>query len=271
MVQLKIKSKSSAVLIISVMCASIAITALFVRNHNSKSELEVKYKKYQNILQEDEKARKIEEELSRPRTAVFIGDSYTAGAGASTRNLNFVTLFSKNNNLLPLNFGRGGTGYPISFEPAPTKLSAKQIELNRKACGMTKCSNYFEILAEIQFQPDYVFINGGRNNTFDNELNRSVPRYLSEVRKKFPESTIFVTSPIGDTVEVGDNILQLRKILKSTLRRFPNAYYLDLGDPLLGTKKVVEDGVHPNDEGHQIIAERLSKAFRKYLKNGTKT
>ena len=92
-----------------------------------------------------------------------------------------------------------------------------------------------------------------------------MPRYLSEVRKKFPKSRIFVTSPIGDTVEVAANILQLRKILKATLRQFPNAYYLDLRDPLLGSKKVVQDGVHPNDEGHLIIAERLSEAFRSYL------
>jgi len=267
---MKIKTRSSAILIISIMFASIAVTALIVRNNNIKSELEVNYEKYQNLLQEDEKSRKKEEEFSRPKTAVFIGDSYTAGAGASSPALNFVTLFSKNNDLLPFNLGKGGTGYPISFEPAPTKLSAKQIELNRYACGMTRCPNYFEILAEIQVQPDYVFINGGRNNALDNELNRSVPKYLSEVRKKFPKSRIYVTSPIGDTVEVGDNILQLRKILKSSLRQLFNAYYLDLRDPLLGTKKVVEDGVHPNDEGHQIIAERLSEAFRKSLQNGTK-
>ena len=55
-----------------------------------------------------------------------------------------------------------------------------------------------------------------------------------------------------------------RLVLSNFINHILNTYYLDLLDPFLGTNKLVQDGAHPNNEGHQTTTERLSEAFRAY-------
>lgn len=98
-------NKHATTIVISVsILASIALSAVVVKEIDRTRGLDANYRKYEIQLQRDEIDRKKEEERTRPRTAVFIGDSYSSGAGASDPSLDFVTRFSRDNNLIEYNF-----------------------------------------------------------------------------------------------------------------------------------------------------------------------
>jgi lysophospholipase L1-like esterase len=171
------------------------------------------------------------------------------------------------NKLKEVNLAEGGTGYPID-------LALKQREPKKeslKACGKLYCNDYYEAFVEFKsknfLSPDFIFITGGRNNTGISEHKTSIPEFLNYVRDAFPKAQIFVISPIGDATPVSQNIIELRQILRTSLKKIPNAHYIDLRDPLLGHPEfLVSDNVHPNDEGMRAIAGALDQAFKSIVK-----
>lgn len=208
-----------------------------------------------------------ERERNSFKTALFLGDSYTAGAGASRPSNRFTTIFSRMNKLKEVNLAEGGTGYPMDLalkQKAPNPESLK-------ACGKLYCNDYYEAFVEFEskyfLSPDFIFITGGRNNTRTSELKTSIPDFLKYVRDAFPKAKIFVISPIGDATPVPQNIIELRQILRTSLKVIPNAHYIDLRNPLLGHPEfLISDNVHPNDAGMRVIAGALDKAFKSIVK-----
>lgn len=190
-----------------------------------------------------------------PATALFLGDSYTAGAGVSRQADRWPTRVANAQRWIEQNLGAGGTGYGTSVD-APT---------SKDACGKSYCPDYAQALEDYVGQsPDVVVVAGGRND-FDlspDEFADAVDGVLGSVVKKFPKATIYAVSPVWDDDEVPDGFDTRIDAVRTAAEKV-GATFVDVGQPLVGKPDlVVEDGVHPNREGHAAIADAFKSALR---------
>lgn len=180
--------------------------------------------------------------------ALFIGDSYTAGTGASSKDVRWSTLVSKELGWLEHNEARGGTGYVMTNGLA--------------GCGQDYCPNYPEAIAASTVTPSIVIINGGRN---DGETpagyTDSVRATIDAAKAKWPEAKIVVTSPMWDDDTMPEWMTGTIAAVKDAATA-TGATYVDLGQPIVGhADYVIADGVHPNDAGYQAIAAAFVAAW----------
>jgi lysophospholipase L1-like esterase len=178
------------------------------------------------------------------RTAVFVGDSYTAGTGATDASTSFPALVSDRMGWTLVNLGRGGTSYLATSDIA--------------GCGLDYCPNYVEmILAVVAANPDIVVVSGGRNDTMGTEVAAQIDRFYTELRTALPDVQIIATSPLGDDDPAPTSLTSMGATIETAATK-AGGTYIDLGQPLAGrTELITEDGVHPNDDGHAAIADRL--------------
>ena len=76
----------------------------------------------------------------RPQSrAIFIGDSYTQGFGASTEALKWTSLVAEAQNWEEINLGLGGSGYVATS--------------GVKGCGQVYCANFREVAEDAMAEP----------------------------------------------------------------------------------------------------------------------
>jgi len=180
-------------------------------------------------------------------TAVFIGDSYTAGTGSTSTDHAFPTLVAAAEGWHLENLGRGGTGYLATS--------------GKLGCGLAYCPNYREMIAAAKkVDPTIVVVSGGRNDLGKAGVAKQVTGFYTDLRAAFPKATILATSPLWDDDPAPALIGSLGGEVKTAVKAVGGTY-LDIGEPLLGhADDVISDGVHPNDGGHALIAAAISKA-----------
>lgn len=190
-----------------------------------------------------------------PTVAVFIGDSYTAGAGSEQGG--FVPIVARGRDWQSVNLGRGGTGFVTKPDQAPAEAQA--------ACGRDYCESYLEMIpAAVAAAPDVVVVSGGRNDTVaDPAVAASAAElFFATLRTSLPEATIVVVSPLWDSDEPPREL----GLLATAVRRSAlsvGADYLDIGQPLAGRPEYMsDDGVHPDDAGYAAIATVISSALK---------
>jgi len=184
------------------------------------------------------------------KTALFIGDSYTAGTGASTTKKRWSSLIIEAMDWHEINFGIGGTGY---------------IRGGNNFCGMSLCPNYDTLIRDTALaNPDYVFIAGGQNDQSNYISNPQVGKSqilktFLDLKERFPNSTIIAVGPstvygnpparspmdfIIKSVEQGADSIGATKVSL-------------LNPPVLTQEMLAGDKVHPNDLGHKAIADKI--------------
>ncbi len=179
--------------------------------------------------------------------AVFIGDSLVQGAGGSP---DWVDLVSKNMGWTPINLGRGGTGYSTSTTAA-------------NACGLKYCPTFGEMATTaIEYEPDVVVISGGQNDG-TKDVSADAQSLFKALRAELPSAKIIVMSPLWRATSYPDSLSQIRAEVKAAAAK-TGVTYVDVGNPLEGKPdKFITDGVHPTADGYSILADTITKAFRK--------
>jgi hypothetical protein len=125
------------------------------------------------------------ESNAEPQRAVFVGDSYTAGTGATDASTTFPQLVAGRMGWEAVNLGRGGTSYLATSDEA--------------GCGLDYCPNYLEMIpAVVDAAPDIVVVSGGRNDQMSTEVAAQIDRFYTELRAALPDAVIYATSPLGD-------------------------------------------------------------------------
>lgn len=183
---------------------------------------------------------------------LFLGDSYSAGTGASDKSKRWTSLVAQAEGWSETNHAYGGSGYV-------TRGTGKS------TCGENICPTYdeaIEVAAKDDPRPDFVVISGGRNDGDDPRVEQGVPKFFHDLRDAFPDAKIYVTSPIIAGSESTKIVDKLAKLVRRAADD-NHCVYLDIGQPLAGHAGwLIADKVHPNDYGHAATARAVESAIR---------
>ncbi|MDN3496514.1 SGNH/GDSL hydrolase family protein [Planococcus sp. APC 4015] len=192
--------------------------------------------------------------VAPPTVAVFVGDSYTAGAGSERGG--FVPIVARGREWQAINLGRGGTGFVTKPGQDPAQAQV--------ACGSDYCESYIEMIpAAVEADPDVVFVSGGRNDVGTDPALAAdaVEEFFDALRAGLPDARLIVLSPLWDSDEPPSELALLATAVRSSALAV-GAEYVDIGQPLQGRLDYIsDDGVHPDDAGYAAIATAVSAAL----------
>jgi lysophospholipase L1-like esterase len=175
---------------------------------------------------------------------LFVGDSYTVGQRASSREKRWSTLVAREMGWIERNVAEGGTGF-VSRYPNRDLLSyEEQLRAVRHREGI-----------------DVVVIAGGQND-FD-ELRsepaavfRAVEKTYEVAARLYPDAEIIAVGP-STPWEVGLEARALDSAVRAAAEE-QGATYVSMIDPNVMRGRYVDpDGIHVNDKGYAAIADRV--------------
>lgn len=185
-------------------------------------------------------------------TVAFIGDSYTAGAGATSADARWSTLVSESQGWEELNLANGGTGYATAVEG----------ENAQSACAKDYCPQYTEVIpAAAEASPAVVIVSGGRNDVGQNIDYASIASFYLDLRGTLPDAEIYAVSPVWDARETPAELPLIADAIRDAVTAVGGTY-VDIGQPFAGEPQLItEDDVHPNDDGHETLASVIIAAL----------
>lgn len=180
--------------------------------------------------------------------SLWLGDSYTGGAGAPSQeaaeSCGTATLMGWSCSL----DAQGGTGFLAdgrandeSYSPLPDRLS--------------------DTVARIP-EADVVIVDAGRNDGTTMETSAEViSAYFTRVRDAYPDATIVIVVPyFMDGTGRSDWYAQFASDEAESLE--PAVVIDPIAEGWISEETAdltIADGVHPNAEGHRLIAENLAR------------
>lgn len=211
---------------------------------------------------------------------LFLGDSITQGACASCLENQFVELVGKKLPCQAINYGIGGTRIAKKINPIPdARHACDYLDFNTRAVHMDK-------------DADFVFVMGGTNDhghgdcplgtmedtslyTFYGALKQLV-KYLQDTYGKEKICFIMPMHKYDEDNVLGDgsriNPTVSFKYYRKAYKEVCDLYGIDLIDvddifpiPAKRETDVFFDGLHPNDKGHALIANKIINYLNKKL------
>lgn len=183
-----------------------------------------------------------------PPVALFVGDSYTVGQGATSPDLRWSTLVAEAMGWRELNVADGGTGF-VKGNPDVDKLS------------------YPDQLRSVpRDSVDVVVIAGGQN---DFRAMRTDPAPVFEAvadtyelaARRFPHARIVSVGP-STPWKIGLEARALDSAVRAAAGE-AGATYVSLLDPNVVRGRLVhEDGIHTTDAGNAAIARRVLETLQ---------
>ncbi|WP_455833758.1 SGNH/GDSL hydrolase family protein [Pseudarthrobacter siccitolerans] len=203
---------------------------------------------------ENNKALKTEAPDPRDK-AVFFGDSYTHGTGASSSATRWTTLVAKNFDWNEINMGSGGTGYVTAS--------------GKNGCGQAYCPTFPEMIAKTSVdKPKFVIIAGGQNDFKTAKDNPqpvidAITATFNAAKAKFPEARLIAVGPSTPASSISPHVVALDGAVQAAAAA-TGATYVSLLNPEVidHATMMAPDGGHVNDAGHAAIAERVLTALR---------
>ncbi len=175
---------------------------------------------------------------ARPTTAVFIGDSFTVGGGASTRDKRWSSLVARTLNWREVNLGENGTSYGYGSRVRGSTPYSARVEAAAKA------------------RPSVVVVTTAANAAMRNQ-QPGIAVTLQGLRRALPQVPIIATSPFFRSDVPQARLDALGREIDRAAHR-DGVDYVDLGYPLRGMRPApLFDGLHPDDRGYRLIAERF--------------
>lgn len=205
---------------------------------------------------------------------VFLGDSITEGFGTSSEDKIYHQIIKQKYGLeLACNCGIGGTRI------AQRKIPTYEI---------CRFDLYFALRAQVMPRDvDIVVVFGGTNDyghengvemgevtsNDDFTFNGALNNLINQLKHDYPKTPIFILTPLHRTNEnisingTGYILKDYAEAIRKAATRH-NIYLIDLFneiqlDPY--NVNLVPDGLHPNDEGHIILAEFLGKKLEEFI------
>ena len=191
-------------------------------------------------------------EAAAPKAA-FIGDSITAGHGASSEQTRWTSLVSQKMGWIEHNFGRGGTGYLATS--------------SREGCGLDFCPNYLGMLDEVaSSDPDIVVVAGGENDMAQfasGPVSGAITDTFNGLRERLPSARIIAVGPFAR--DITSSVTAFDLVVQDAARAIGGEYVsLIAPKPAVQEDMFTADGVHVNDSGHAAIADRITSVLRRF-------
>lgn len=207
----------------------------------------VVYLRIQNNLEPLLKAIKYIE-----RNIIFIGDSYTQGNSlGNDKDKRFSTVLSKMLRMKEINVGTGGCGY-FKTENHPTHFYQQLIDA------------IDSMSAKDWANTEYIIVCGGRNDTnnYPNATQAEYDKAISDIcdmtSKYFPCAKLVFVPYLFDSNYMLNNCYKHFLKLVNALRKNKCVVINYAYTWLTGRfADILEDKVHPNVNGHNIIAHNL--------------
>jgi lysophospholipase L1-like esterase len=184
------------------------------------------------------------------KKVAFIGDSYTAGSGASSPENRWTTRLATSRGWEEINLGSGGTGYLVT---------------SKASDGSVRKNYQDRIVAAVKAKPDVVLVTGGGNDLALNPVDvvAAVRDFYPALRKALPEAQIIAVNPLWGATEIPAGLTDVQAAVKSSVSGVGGTF-VDIGQPLVGHPElVIADKVHPNDQGAGEIAALTDAALTK--------
>ena len=203
---------------------------------------------------------------------LFLGDSITEGAGASTQEKRYTNLVAKRLGCEVINYGISGTRIARQKETSP---------------NTTFDIDYRTRVALMETECDRVFIFGGTNdyghgtlhlgapevndeNTFCTQLKMLIDDLIAKYGKEKVTFIIplhrFIETPLlckgANRDELGAALVDYINAMRTILAEY-SIDYIDLYEngfpkPEVATgDEYTVDGLHPNDKGYELITDRI--------------
>jgi len=180
--------------------------------------------------------------------AVFIGDAYSAGVGASEAAKRWTSIVSATQGWEAVNLAHGGAGYLVSE--------------GTDDCGGSPCVNYQTTVADaVRLGAAIVVVAGGSNDQDADvdTVNAAIVSTYQGIRVGLPSAKIVAVGPTSP-----EPTADLRAIDAAVERSAlaVGATYVSLLDPPVVTAEPLPDGAFVDDEGHAAIADRVNAVLQ---------
>lgn len=174
----------------------------------------------------------------------FIGDSYTAGSGASEATSRWSTLLATANGWIEVNLGVDGAGYGTPGD------------------GGTPYASQVE--RAIAARPDIVIVSGGRfdysGDESPSEISTAITATFASLRAGLPDAQIIAIGPIWDATETPARVNEIEAEVRQAAEDVSGTF-VDVGQPLAYQPNLIEDdGILPNDAGHVTLTATIGAA-----------
>jgi lysophospholipase L1-like esterase len=187
-----------------------------------------------------------------PVTALWLGDSYTAGTGATTPAASEACLTSDALGWECLRDAEGGTGYladghknSAAYQPAPARLAATKARFPN---------------------PGIVLVDLGRNEGLTPwaQVKPVATKYLNDVRATWPNARLVLIVPyyLASTGPIS----QFAELYRAQAGKLHATVVDPIADGWIdaaSAKLTISDHVHPNPAGHEYIAKHLAAELRR--------
>ncbi|MFI8565530.1 SGNH/GDSL hydrolase family protein [Rhodococcus sp. NPDC078407] len=183
--------------------------------------------------------------------AVFLGDSYVSGAGASDPGKRWTSLVATDKIWTEENIGIGSTGYALA---AP-------------GCGAELCGSFEEMAGSaVRLDPPIVVVGGGSNDFAEfvrdpTGVVNSIYNTMVTLRTGLPTARIVAVGPSS----AGD-VPPFAAAYEGVVRDAVNAVqgeFVSLTEPdVVDEDVLITDGVHVDDDGHAAIARAVVQALK---------
>jgi lysophospholipase L1-like esterase len=192
-----------------------------------------------------------------PPTALFIGDSYTAGRGP--RELSPSCLAASRLGWLCHLSAVPGTGY-VSGGPS------NRFTVDEYRGESTSFSERIPLLAH-QFDPDIVVLDGGRNDQFPPRASvlAAMVAAIADARRAWPEAEIVFERP--RYLSRPNDDLGFDESFTNRMLRDPAARGVAIIDPIRAfagrdtSRLLSDDGIHPNRQGELDLAAAITASL----------
>ncbi|MDQ1082063.1 MULTISPECIES: SGNH/GDSL hydrolase family protein [Microbacterium] len=184
----------------------------------------------------------------------FYGDSYTRGTGASSTDKRWSSIVSADRGWYEINRSENGLGF-----------------VNRREAMGPGLDDIPALI--IDDDPDIVFVTMGLNDTFSYDraaerIRAAIDSDLQRLRDGLPEARIVVVEPFWYTDDRPASVDVIAGWVEAAAARIGADHidgasrWLEGHDADSAESWMASDGLHPDDTGYAVMAERMDAALR---------